>query len=569
MTTRTLVEGVLLLSRDVIVIFYSVSQLNHQDSCWGSLTPQQRCSWYILQRQPTWPTGHLLRESYSSAGMQYVYSTASANLTTRTIVEGVYSSAEMQLVYSTAPANLSTRTLVEGVLLLSRDAVGIFYSLCQLDHQDACWGSLTPQQRWSWYILQPQHTWPPGHLLRESYSSAEMQLVHSTAPANLTTRTLVEGALLLSRDAVGIFYSPSQLDKQDTCWGSLTPQQRCSWYILQPQPTWPPGHFLRESYFSAEMQLVYSTASANLTTRTLVEGVLFLSRDAVGIFYSLSQLTHQDTCWGSLTPQQRCSWYILQPQQTWPPGHLLRESYSSAEMQLVYSTAPANLTTRTLVEEVLLLSRDAVGIFYSLSQLDHQDTCRGSLTPQQRRSWYILQPQPTWPPGHLLRESYSSAEMQLVYSTASASLTTRTLVEGVLLLSRDAVGIFFSPSQLDHEDTCWGSLTPQQKCSLYILQPQPTWPPGHLLRESYSSAEMQLVYSTASANLTNKTLVEGVLLLSRDVVGIFYSPSQLDHQETCWGSLTPQQRCNCYILQPKPTWPPGHLLKESYSSAEM
>ena len=159
------------------------------------------------------------------------------------------------------------------------------------------------------------------------------------------------------------------------------------------------------------MQFVYSTASANLTTRTLVDGVLLLSRDAVGIFYSLSQLDHQNTCWGSLSPQQRCSWYILQPQPTWPPGHLLTESYSPAGMQLVYSTAPANLTTRTLVEGVLLLSRDVVGIFYSLSQLDHQDTCWWSLTPQQRCSWYILQPQPTWPPGHLLRESYSSAEM--------------------------------------------------------------------------------------------------------------------------------------------------------------
>ena len=45
--------------------------------------------------------------------------------------------------------------------------------------------------------------------------------------------------------------------------GSLTPLQRCSWCILQPQPTRP-----------------------------------------------------QDTYWGSLTPLQRCSWCILQPQPT-------------------------------------------------------------------------------------------------------------------------------------------------------------------------------------------------------------------------------------------------------------
>ena len=201
----------------------------------------------------------------------------------------------MQLVYSTASANWATR-----------------------------WGSLTPLQRCSQYILQPQLTRPLVRgvlslLLRCSWCILQPQ----------PTGTLVEGVLPLCWDAVGVFYSLSQL-----------------------------GHSLRESYPFAEMQLVYSTASANWATR-----------------------------WGSLTPLLRCGWCILQPQLTGPLvegvlplcwdavgvfyslsqlGHSLRESYPFAEMQLVYSTASDNWATRW-----------------------------GSLTPLQRCSWCILQPQLT------------------------------------------------------------------------------------------------------------------------------------------------------------------------------
>ena len=446
----------------------------------------------------------------------------------------------MQSAYSKASADWATRTLIERVLPLCRDAVGIFYSLSRLGHQDTYWESLTPLQRCSRHILQPQPTGPPGHLLRESYPSAEMQSAYSTASADWATRTLIERVLPLCRDAVGIFYSLSRLGHQDTYWESLTPLQRCSRHILQPQPTGPPGHLLRESYPSAEMQSAYSTVSADWATRTLIERVLPFCRDAVGIFYSLSRLGHQDTYWESLTPLQRCSRHILQPQPTGPPGHLLRESYPSAEMQSAYSTASADWATRTLIERVLPLCRDAVGIFYSLSRLGHQDTYWESLTPLQRCSRHILQPQPTGPPGHLLRESYPSAEMQSAYSTASADWATRTLIERVLPslqrcsrrdaystasadwatrtliervlpLCRDAVGIFYSLSRLGHQDTYWESLTPLQRCSRHILQPQPTGPPGHLLRDSYPSAEMQSAYSTASADWAHTCIVVELL----------------------------------------------------------
>ena len=68
--------------------------------------------------------------------------------------------------------------------------------------------------------------------------------------------------------------------------------------------------------------------------------VLTLCRDAVGIFYSI-----QHTRWGSHTPMQKCSRYILQPQLTG--------------------------LSRTLGGEVLHLCRDAVGVFCSPSRLGH------------------------------------------------------------------------------------------------------------------------------------------------------------------------------------------------------
>ena len=126
-----------------------------------------------------------------------------------------------------------------------------------------------------------------------------------------------------------------------------------------------------ESYSSAEMQSVYSTAPADWVIKTLLGGVLLLCRDAVGVFCILSRLGHQDTSWGSLTPLQRCSRCILQPQPTGSSRHFLGESYSSAEMQSVYSTAPADWVIKTLLGGVLLLCRDAVGVFCILSRLGH------------------------------------------------------------------------------------------------------------------------------------------------------------------------------------------------------
>ena len=154
----------------------------------------------------------------------------------------------------------------------------------------------------------------------------------------------------------------------------LIPLQRCSRFIQQPQP----------------IEL------------TLVGMVLFLCRDAVGIFNSPSQL---DSHWWG-----------------W--------SYSSAEMQSVYSTSPANWTL--IGGDGLFLCRDVVGVFNSPSQLNSH--------------WW------GW--------SYSSAEMQSVYSTAPANWT---------LIGGDG-------------------LIPLQRCSRCIQHPQPIG--LSLVGMVYSSAEM-------------------------------------------------------------------------------
>ena len=195
----------------------------------------------------------------------------------------------------------------------------------------------------------------------------------------------------------------------------------------------------------------------------------------------------QDNHCGSLTPLQRCSRCILQPQATgsvisgnssWEShpsadmqpmystapadrashisGHSSWESYPSAEMQPMYSTAPADRAShiRTLIVGVLPLCRDAADVFYSPSR------------PGQSY------------PGQSLWESYASAEMQPMYSTAPADRASHI------------------------QDTHRGILTPLQRCSRCILQTQPTGPviSEHSSWESYPSAEMQSVYSTTPAD---------------------------------------------------------------------
>ena len=154
------------------------------------------------------------------------------------------------------------------------------------------------------------------------------------------------------------------------------------------------------------------------------------------------------------------------------------------------------------------------------------------------------------------------------------SVICKTFVGGVLLLCRDAVGVFYNPSRQSHSlgesypsavkqsvysatpadrATRWGSLTPLPWNSRCILQLQPTEP-----------------------------LVGGVLPLCRETVGVFCNPSRQSHslgesypsavkqsvysatpadRATRWGSPTPLPWNSRCILQPQPTEPHTSLIR--------
>ena len=152
----------------------------------------------------------------------------------------------------------------------------------------------------------------------------------------------------------------------------------------------------------------------------------------------------------------------------------MAESYPSAEKQSVYSTAPAEWATKTLIGWVLLFYWAAVSVFYNFSWLGHQDT-----------HW-----------------------------------------QGVTLC-RETVCVFYSSSWMGHQDTHWQGLTPLQRSSQCILQLQPNGPPGHSLAGSYTSTEQQLVYSTIPADWATRTLIGRVLPLCREAVSVFYISSWL------------------------------------------
>ena len=91
---------------------------------------------------------------------------------------------------------------------------------------------------------------------------------------------------------------------------------------------------------------------------------------------------------------------------------------------------------------------------------------------------------------------------------------SRTPIGGVLALCRDVVGVFYSPSWLG------------QDCLVSY--------PGHLLGESYSSAEMQLVCSAAPADWVSDVTVQYVnhftIGTTLGVLGITLNCTW------CWGS---------------------------------
>ena len=124
-----------------------------------------------------------------------------------------YPSAVMKSVYSSALENWAIQAIRLGSLTpLQR------YNRCILQPQptETRWGCFTHRKRCSacFFFCSSMRMGHPGHSLRESYPPTVIQSVYSVAPADWAN------------------------------WGSLSTLQRCSRYILHPQPTGPLGEVL-------------------------------------------------------------------------------------------------------------------------------------------------------------------------------------------------------------------------------------------------------------------------------------------------------------------------------------
>ena len=133
-------------------------------------------------------------------------------------------------------------TIEKGAFLLPSTMVANFfltYSMCFFSNEGILYIPLKLQHYWSLnirlfsiifrtlerescpsaemqsvYPIAPADLAMDTHWERESCSSAEIQLVYPSAPADLATGfSLGEGVLPLGRDAVGVSYSRSRLDK--------------------------------------------------------------------------------------------------------------------------------------------------------------------------------------------------------------------------------------------------------------------------------------------------------------------------------------------------------------------
>ena len=172
-------------------------------------------------------------------------------------------------------------------------------------------------------------------------------------------------------------------------------------------------------------------------------------------------------------PLQKCIWCILQRQ---PTG--TREWRSTLHSQKL----------------------SIIGASPSECLMSYPGNLFWSLTPLQKCIWCILQRQPTgtreW------RSTLHSQKLQHYWSLTIRmfSVISRKLVLGVLPLCRNAFGVFCSASQQGQENE--GVLCIPKSSSIIGASPSECLVsyPGNLFWESYSSVEMQSVYSTATTD---------------------------------------------------------------------
>ena len=334
----------------------------------------------------------------------------------------------------------SRPTFVGGVLPLRKDAVIVFYSRSRLGN-------------------------PGESSLGESYPSVEMQFV----------------SLCLQPQPTG------------SCWRSFTSQERCSYCILQPQPTWQSRRLVGR-VLPLCWDAVCVLCSPSLPA--LVGGVLPLRKDAVIVFYSRSRLGN--------------------------PGDSLGESYPSVENAVCVLCSPS---LPALVGGVLPLRKDAVIVFYSRSRRGNPGDSLGESYPSVEMQ-FVSSAAPAY--RLLLAEFYLSGKMQLLYFTAAADLAIQeTRWASLTPLLRCSLCLM----QPQPTGSCWRSFTSQERCSYCILQPQPTRQSRRLV-----GGVLPLCWDAVCVFCSPSlpALVGGVLPLWKDAVSVFYSPSRLGH---CFDSL--------------------------------
>ena len=116
-------------------------------------------------------------------------------------------------------------------------------------------------------------------------------------------------------------------------------------------------------------------------------------------------------------------------------GYSLRETFLSAEMESVYSTAPADWANR-------LVSYQGDSLAESCPSTEIQSEY--SVSPTDKANRFVLYT------GYSLGECCPTAEMPSVYSTAPDWYRIRTLVGGALPLCRGAVGVFCFSNRLSY-----------------------------------------------------------------------------------------------------------------------
>ena len=311
---------------------------------------------YHSGQEWTWELWQLGNTPYSSK-FQYYWSLTIRlfNVIRRTLFRRSYPSAEMYLVHS----EVKWTRLTGNSKKKKKSWRGFKTSIAFFILEISCF--------LKWLCLR---LYQLSYTLEESYSSAEMYLVHSEVKWTRLTGNSKKKKKK-KKSWRGFKTSIAFFILEISCFSK--------WLCLR---LYQLSYTLEESYPSAEMYLVHSEVkwtrlTGNSKKKKNLGEVLKLPLPFLSwrflVFWngSVYVFTSWATRWRSLIPLQRCSRCILLPQSTGPlVGGVLNSEFSKALALLEAHFYIVNVISRTLVWRVL--------------------------PPVQRCSRYILQAKPTW-----------------------------------------------------------------------------------------------------------------------------------------------------------------------------